>query len=112
MKLSSQLEQIESLLGPYQRTKREWFDIIGRGAKVLLGTLDSDDAQYYNDAIKGVNENKETLTKLMKDQINVVKTTIVTFNSTLNAITTNQKILFDNIKNIQCILNPNKTIWK
>lgn len=36
----------------------------------------------------------------MKEQINVVKTTLVTFNSTLNSITTNQQNLFETIKKI------------
>ena len=102
------MQQIDGLLGHTTRIRRGWFDIIGKGAKVLFGTMDSDDAEHYDTLIKQSEENSRVVTTLVKDQINIVRTTILTVNNTLKAVTDNQKILFQSLGNITNAINNNK----
>lgn len=62
-----------------QRKKRGVFDFVGQIAKILFGTLDSTDADYYNDQIDLVYNNSKQLTDLYKKQINIIQSTIGNF---------------------------------
>jgi len=48
------------------RIKRGVFDFVGQIAKILFGTLDSSDADYYNKQIDLVYNNSKQLTNLYK----------------------------------------------
>lgn len=67
-------------------TKRGLFDAVGKVLKVLIGTMDSDDAQYYNDFLNDLSEGEKDLTNLIKVQANVVQSTIKNFNHTITSL--------------------------
>jgi hypothetical protein len=48
------------------RTKRGIFYFISEISKILFGTMDNDDAEYYNEQIKQFEVNSEDITKLLK----------------------------------------------
>jgi hypothetical protein len=73
---------IESDVTPCRRS-RGIFNFIGEVNKVLFGTLDSDDADYYNDQIRQFEENREDITDLMKQQLSIIKASLGTFNETI-----------------------------
>lgn len=72
--LHQKAESIKDLIG-HTRHKRGWFNAIGSLFKTIFGTLDSNDAQYYDDVINQVSKDDNTLYELMKSQIQVVKST-------------------------------------
>jgi hypothetical protein len=55
------------------RRKRGVFNFVGEISKVLFGTMDNEDATYYYQQIKHFEENSEDMTKLLKQQLFVVK---------------------------------------
>lgn len=80
--LYQKAESVKDLIG-HTRQKRGWFNAIGSLFKTIFGTLDSNDAQYYDSVIDQVNKDDKTLYDLMKSQIQVVKSTIANFNETV-----------------------------
>jgi hypothetical protein len=64
----------------HRRRRRGIFNFIGEISKVFFGTLDSDDADYYNDQIKRFEQNSEDIAGLMKQQLTIVKASLGTFN--------------------------------
>lgn len=73
------------------RTKRGVFNFIGEISKVLFGTMDNEDAQYYNEQIKHFEENSEDITTLLKQQLIVVKSSLGSINSTLTDMEYNEE---------------------
>jgi hypothetical protein len=63
-----------------KRSKRGVFNFIGEVSKILFGTLDDDDAKFYNEQIRHFEENSDSLTNLLKQQLIVVKSTLGTVN--------------------------------
>jgi hypothetical protein len=49
-----------------KRRKREVFNFIGEISKVLFGTMDEEDARYYNEQIKLFEQNSEDVNTLFK----------------------------------------------
>lgn len=92
------------------RVKRGVFDFVGQIAKILFGTLDSSDADYYNEQIDLAYNNSKQLTNLYKKQISIMQSTINNFS---NAFVTNNKkfkeIDFNlNLLNVQISENTKK----
>lgn len=87
------------------RVKRGLFDAGGNLLKTFFGTLDSDDSVKFTDAINQVQSDEKVLTKLMKDNIHIVKTTITNFNTTISKINYNEKLLNNNFKILNETLN-------
>jgi hypothetical protein len=54
------------------RRRRGIVNFIGEISKVLFGTLDPDNADYYNDQIRQ-SENREDIKGLMKQQLSIMK---------------------------------------
>jgi hypothetical protein len=52
-----------------QRKKRGVFNFIGELSKILFGTMDEDDAKYYNEQIKLFEHNSEDVNELLKQQL-------------------------------------------
>jgi hypothetical protein len=77
----------------HTRDKRCVFKFIGGISKILFGTLDSEDANYYTDEISHLENELLDFLKLSKEQITVVKTTLGSINSTLLTVTENEKSL-------------------
>jgi hypothetical protein len=56
---------------------------VGKISKILFGTLDSDDANYYNEQIKHFEGETEDITSLMNQQLSIIKASLGTVNSTI-----------------------------
>jgi hypothetical protein len=69
------------------------FNFIGGISKIFLGTLDNEDANYYSDKINSLEKEQLQFLRLSKEQITVVKSTLRSLNSTLLAVSDNEKIL-------------------
>jgi vacuolar-type H+-ATPase subunit I/STV1 len=69
------------------------FNFIGGISKILFGTLDNEDANYYTDKISHLENEQLDFLKLSKEQITVVKTTLRSVNSTLLTVSENEKFL-------------------
>ena len=91
----------------YIRVKRAWVDIVGKAAKVVFGTLDQDDAEYYNNKISKLSKNELELSTLIKEQCNVVEATIRNFNGSIQDLHVNQRMLEENTKKLERYLNVN-----
>lgn len=89
--------ELRNLLN-HPRRKRGLTNGVGNLLKTAFGTLDADNAQFYDSAIDNVNKNNQYLTKLLKEQTSVVQTTIYNFNNSITEI--NKNVLRFN-KNIQ-----------
>ncbi|KDR06843.1 hypothetical protein L798_03895 [Zootermopsis nevadensis] len=53
--------------------------------------MDNDDAQYYNEQIKHFEENSDDMTKLLKQQLYVVKSSLGAINNTLTDMEYNEE---------------------
>lgn len=97
-----------------RRTKRGLIDAGGSILKTLFGTLDSGDAEKFNDAINEVQSDENKLAHLMKDNIHVIKSTITTFNSTISRVKENEIRLNHNLniieKSFEQISNSNEKL--
>lgn len=93
-----------------KRTKRGWFDGIGKVMKTIFGTLDSEDAEYYDTAIEQVLKDDHQVYKLMKDQIQVTQSAIQNFNHTVSKLNQNEKTISKNFKILNSFIeDSNKT---
>ncbi|XP_050505744.1 uncharacterized protein LOC126884012 [Diabrotica virgifera virgifera] len=90
------------ILHEHSRPKRALFNAIGSVFRTLFGTLDSDDAENFNNAINKAESNENHLLDLLKQQIHVVKATIANFNNSITNLDRN-KVIFD--KNFESITN-------
>ena len=77
----------------HTRSKRGVFNFIGGISKILFGTLDNEDANYYTDKISHLENEQLDFLKLSREQITVVKSTLRSVNSTLLTVSENEKIL-------------------
>jgi len=75
------------------RFKRGVFNFIGGISKILFGTMDNDDASYYSEKISSLEKEQLDFLRLSKEQVTVVKTTLRSLNSTLLAVSENERIL-------------------
>jgi hypothetical protein len=73
------------------RRKRGLFNFIGEISKVLFGTLDNEDAEYYNEQIKHFEDNSDDITKLLKQQLVVVRSSLGTINNTITDMEYNEE---------------------
>jgi hypothetical protein len=91
----------------FQRTRkrRGVFNFIGEISKVLFGTLDNEDAKYYNEQIKHFEENSEDFTKLLKQQLIVVRSSLGAVNNTLTDMEYNLKKVENALIQIKSFLN-------
>jgi hypothetical protein len=55
-----------------KRKRRGACNFIREVSKMLFGTMDEDDVQYYNEQIKLFEQNSEDITALLKQQLSVV----------------------------------------
>lgn len=76
-----------------KRPKRGLIDAGGSLLKTFFGTLDTDDANKFTNAINKVQSDEKQLTLLMRDNIHVIKSTISTFNNTMSKVKENENRL-------------------
>jgi hypothetical protein len=103
----NQLTRTESLLREItgqqvggKRKKRGVFNFIGEVSKILFGTLDDADAQYYNEQIKLFEQNSEDVTSLLKQQLAIVKSSLGAVNSTLVDVEYNENLMREGMKKV------------
>jgi len=75
----------------HARNKGGVFNFIGGISKILFGTLDNEDANYYTDKISHLENEQLDFLKLSKKQITVVKTTLRSINPTLLTVSEKEK---------------------
>lgn len=93
------------------RQKRGLFDFVGKVSKMLFGTLDGDDAQYYNEQIEHFEQNSNSLTRLLRQQLTVVRSTLGAVNDTLVEVTRNEERMREGLVRIQSYVNSMAAIY-
>ena len=86
------------------RSKRGIFNTVGFGLKTLFGTMDSEDAEYFNEKISTLDSNQHRVYQLEKDQLTVVKNTLTAINHTMRDFKNNQDVILrteDYLKQLQ-----------
>jgi hypothetical protein len=73
-----------------KRVRRGVFNFIGEVSKILFGTMDDDDAKYYNEQIRYFEQNSNSITNLLKQQLYVVKSSLGAINDTLSDMEYNE----------------------
>jgi hypothetical protein len=80
-----------------KRNKRRVLNFTGELSKILFGTMDDDDAKYYNDQIKVFDQNLEDMNILLRQQLSVVKSSLGAVNNTLADVKYNENLLKEGI---------------
>jgi len=80
------------------RFKRGVFNFTGGISKISFGTMDNEDASYYAEKISNLEKEQIDFLKLSKEQITVVKSTLRSLNSTLLAVSENERILSEGLE--------------
>jgi hypothetical protein len=78
---------------------------------MLFGTLDGDDAQYYNEQIEHFEQNSNSLTRLLRQQLTVVRSTLGAVNDTLVEVTRNEERMREGLVRIQSYVNSMAAIY-
>ncbi|KAL3269175.1 hypothetical protein HHI36_008260, partial [Cryptolaemus montrouzieri] len=89
-------EQLLTDLSNSERKKRGIINGIGSIFKTLFGTLDQDDAEYYGEAIHKVETTDQHIVSLLKEQVQIVDSTIRNFNSSITNVEKNNQIFETN----------------
>jgi hypothetical protein len=76
------------------------FNFIGGINKILFGTLDNEDTNYYCDKINSLEKEQMEFLRLSKEQITDVKSTLRSLNSTLLAVSDNERILSKSLEDM------------
>lgn len=82
------------------RVKRGILNFIGETSKVLFGTLDEDDAEFSKAKIDVLEEQQRELLRLSKEQVTIVRASLIGVNQTLNAVTKNTEIIAEGIRKL------------
>jgi hypothetical protein len=78
---------------------------VGEISKVLFGTLDENDADYYDEQIRSFERNSEDTTHLLKQQVYVINSTLGALNDTLADMEHNDKLVKKGLFDIQTYLD-------
>lgn len=101
----TKFQSIENLIGKNEiRKKRGLFNGIGTVFKTIFGTLDYEDAEYFEKTINDVKQDDTEMLNLMKEQVHVIKTTIANFNESINNLKFSENTLNENIKKINAFM--------
>lgn len=82
----------------------------GEILKFFFGTLDADDARKYDDAISACQQDESQIYSLMKDNIQVVQSTINNFNVSIQKLNNNEVRLNKQIEKLNSILSENSKL--
>jgi len=88
-----------------KRKKRRLFNLIGELSKILFGTMDEDDAKYYNEQIILFEQNSGDTNTLLKQQLSVVRSSLGAVNKTLTDVEYNENLLKEGINRITKYMN-------
>jgi archaellum component FlaC len=81
------------------------FNFIGKLSKILFGTMDKDDAKYYNEQIKLLEQNSEDMNTLLKQQLSLVRSSLGAVNNTLAHVEYNGNLLKEGISRVTRYMN-------
>lgn len=109
LKVTESFESLAHLTGTHRRSRRGWFDGIGTVLKTVFGTMDSDDAVYYDNVINKVVEDDKELYRIMKSQVQVTQSAITNFNNTISKLNSNEKALNQNFLTMKKFVNDLNT---
>jgi hypothetical protein len=87
------------------RRRRGILNFVGEISKVLFGTLDENDAEYYDEKIRYFESNSEDTTELLKQQVYVIKSILGALNVTLTDVEHNDKLVKQGLTDIQTYLD-------
>ena len=87
------------------RLRRGILNFVGKISKILFGTLDENDAKYYDEQIRQFEHNSEDTTELLKQQVYVIKSTLGALNVTLADVEHNDKLVKQELVDIQTYLD-------
>ena len=88
-----------------RRRKRGLLDFVGKVTKALFGTMDEDDAQYYNEQIEHFERNSNSLTHLLRQQLTIVRSTLGAVNNTLTDVFYNERKMKNGLLQLQHYVN-------
>lgn len=101
--LLNQVYSIKDFITHYKtkrRTKRGLFNFLGKAQKYLYGTLDADDGERYDNYIKIIQENQNTLHDDISSTQTIVKQLIKDVDTQLSNIKSNQQKLQDRVNDL------------
>lgn len=87
------------------RARRGIFNGLGTAWKWLTGSLDANDAAYYDKILAETDKTDKEIQILMKDQIQVIKSTISNFNDSISALKINESVFNKNIQKFNLFAN-------
>jgi hypothetical protein len=87
------------------RWRRGILNFVGEISKILFGTLDEKDAEYYDEQIRHFERNSEDTTELLKQQVYVTKSTLGALNIMLADVAHNDKLVRQGLADIQSYLD-------
>lgn len=64
--------------------------MVGTAFKTVLGTLENNDALYFDEAIDSLNASDKDPYNMLKQQTEIVKTTILNVNKTITNLESNK----------------------
>lgn len=102
--LESKMTTLSHLTSSH-RVKRGWINGIGTIFKTVIGTLDANDVKYYDESINKIMTDDKNIQILMKDQVQVVKTTISNFNDSIQILQATQDTLNLNFNKLKLFMN-------
>jgi len=109
VKTEGLLKEITGQRNDRKRRRRGVFNFVGELSKILFGTLDEDDAKYYNDQIKLFERNSEDVDILLKQQLSVMKSSLGAVNNTLIDMAHNEDILKEGVRKVTDYMNTLKS---
>lgn len=96
----SNIKSQNILLNPQNREKRALFNAVGVAFKSLFGSLDEDDAKLYDEQIKNLTLNQNSLLSLMKSQTLIIEATANLFKKTKYEIDKELQLMQQKLKSI------------
>lgn len=87
-------------LNPKQRNRRGLLNGVSYILNWLIGTPDADDAKYYSDSINALLKDNTQTQTLLKSQIQIVSSTIKSFNHSIQSLKHTEDTLNDNMQTI------------
>ena len=111
--LLDQSQSIESFLDhyttPQKRPKRGLLNFIGKTHKYLYGTLDADDGERYDNYIRTLQNNQETLHQDITSTQTVLKELTENIDTQLTIVKTNQQKLMNHINELTQMTQTSST---
>jgi hypothetical protein len=87
------------------RWKQGVLNFVGEISKILFGTLDENDAEYYDEHIRQFEHDSEDTIELLKQQVYMIKSTLGTLNGTLANVAYIDELIRNGLADIQSYLN-------